>query len=80
VVYISFWFIQMILCWVGATYNKENTEALVFNSKETGLEVNADKTKYMAMSGDQNAGRSHNIRTGNCFLKVGNSSYFWKQP
>jgi len=25
---------------------KKNTEALVFASKETGLKVNADKTKY----------------------------------
>ena len=29
---------------------KKNAEALVFASKETGLEVNADKTKYMVMS------------------------------
>jgi hypothetical protein len=29
---------------------KENAEALVMTSKETGLEVNADKTKYMVMS------------------------------
>ena len=28
----------------------ENTEALVVATKETGLEVNADKTKYMIMS------------------------------
>ena len=28
--------------------------------KETGLEVNADKTNYKVMSRDQNAGRSHN--------------------
>jgi len=35
---------------------KKNTEALIITSKETGLEVNADKTKYMAMSRDQNAG------------------------
>jgi len=27
-------------------------------SKEIGLEVNADKTKYMIMSRDQNAGQS----------------------
>jgi hypothetical protein len=33
--------------------------------KETGIEVNDDKTKYMFMSRDQNTGRSHNIKTGN---------------
>ena len=35
---------------------KENAEALVVASKETGLEVNADKTKYMVMSPEQNMG------------------------
>jgi hypothetical protein len=35
---------------------KKNTVALVVASKETGLEVNADTTKYMVMSQDQNAG------------------------
>ena len=35
---------------------KENAEALVVASKEIGLEVNADKTKFMGVSGDQNAG------------------------
>ena len=39
---------------------EENTET----SKEIGLEVNADKTKYMVMSRDQN-GRSHNIKNDN---------------
>jgi len=29
---------------------KENAAALIVASKETGLEVNADKTKYMVMS------------------------------
>ena len=33
---------------------KKNTKALVVAGKEIGLEVNADKTKYMAMSRDQN--------------------------
>ena len=28
---------------------KKNTETLIVASKETGLEVNADKTKYMVM-------------------------------
>jgi hypothetical protein len=34
-------------------------------SKEIGLEVNADKTKHMVMSRDQNAGRSHSIKNDN---------------
>jgi hypothetical protein len=29
------------------------------------LEVSADKTKYMFMSRDQNAGRNHSVRIGN---------------
>jgi hypothetical protein len=37
---------------------KENVEALVVPSKETGLEVNVDKTKYMVTSRDQIAGQS----------------------
>jgi hypothetical protein len=32
-------------------------------SKEIGLKVNADKTKYMFMSRDQNVGQSHSIKT-----------------
>ena len=35
---------------------KENAEALIVASKEIGLEVYADTTKYMVMSRDQNAG------------------------
>jgi len=37
---------------------KENAEALVAAAREIGLEVSADKTKYMVMSRDQNAGRN----------------------
>jgi len=41
----------------GSTHTlKENAEALVAATRETGLEVSADKTKYMVMSRDQNAG------------------------
>ena len=36
---------------------KENAEALVAATREIGLEVSADETKYMVMSRDQNAGR-----------------------
>jgi hypothetical protein len=47
---------------------EKNTEALVVASKVIGLKVNADKTKYMIMSRDQNAGRSYNIKTDNSFF------------
>jgi hypothetical protein len=50
----------------GSLHNtKKNTDALVFISKDTGLEVTTDKTKYMVMSRDQNAGRSRNIKISN---------------
>jgi hypothetical protein len=39
-----------------------HAEVLVVASKETGLKVNADKTKYVVMSRDQNAGQSHSIK------------------
>jgi len=44
---------------------KENAEDLVAATREIGLEVSADKTKYMVMSRDQNAGRIHSVRMDN---------------
>jgi len=44
---------------------KENAEALVAATRETGLEVSADTTKYMVKSRDQNAGRIHSVRIDN---------------
>jgi len=44
---------------------KENVEALLAATREIGMEVSADKTKYMVMSGDRNAGRIHSVRTDN---------------
>jgi len=49
---------------------KKNAEALIVASKENGLEVNVDKTKYMVMSRDQNPGRSHNMKIDNRSLEV----------
>ena len=46
-------------------------EALVVATKEIGLEVDADKTKYMIMSRDQNAGRSHSMKTDNSSTEKG---------
>jgi len=44
---------------------KKNTDALLLSAKEIGIEVNADKTKYMVMSRDQNAGQGHDTKTDN---------------
>jgi hypothetical protein len=44
---------------------KENTETLIDASKDIGLEVNVDKTKYMLVSRDQNAGQNLIIKSGN---------------
>jgi hypothetical protein len=44
---------------------KINIEISVVASYEIGLALNADATKYMVMSRDQNAGQSHNIKIDN---------------
>jgi hypothetical protein len=55
---------------------KENAEVLVFASKENRLEVIADKSKYMVMSRDQDAGQSHIVKNDNiCFEKVDEFRY-----
>jgi hypothetical protein len=43
---------------------------LILPHIETELEVNADKTKYMLKSPDQNAGLSHNIKTDKNFFEI----------
>jgi hypothetical protein len=52
---------------------KKNAGALVVASK-IGLEINAEITKCMVMSRDQNAGCSHNIKIDNSSIEVWNSS------
>ena len=64
----------------GSIHNlKENEEALVAATREIGLEVNADKTKYMVMSRDQNAGRIHSVRTDNSTYERVESLNIWEQ-
>ena len=38
--------------------------------KEIGLEVNADKTKYMVISRDQNTERSHSVKIDNSSFEI----------
>ena len=58
---------------------KENAEALLVATKEIGLEVNADKTKYMVMSRDRNAGRGHSVKMIIAPLKGWKSSNIWER-
>jgi hypothetical protein len=50
---------------LNTTAVKNDTEAALVASKEIGLEVNAEKTRYMLTSREQNAGQNHNIKIGN---------------
>jgi ribosomal protein S2 len=55
---------------------KKNTQTLIDISKEVGLEVNAEKTKYMVLSRHQNAGQNQDIKRGNrCFENVAQFRY-----
>jgi hypothetical protein len=44
---------------------KENSETLLEASRDIGLEINAEKTKYMIMSRHPNSGQNQNIRIDN---------------
>jgi hypothetical protein len=55
---------------------KENSETLLEASRDSGLEINAEKTKYMIMSRHPNSGQNQNIRIANeSFEKVGKFKY-----
>jgi hypothetical protein len=44
---------------------KENMETWIDASKEVGLEINIEKTKYMLLSRHQNIGQNRNIKIAN---------------
>jgi hypothetical protein len=54
IAHISFWFFASDVNIMGGIVHtiKEDTVALVVASKGIGLEVNADKSKYMVLSSD----------------------------
>jgi hypothetical protein len=43
----------------------ENSETLLEASRDIGLEINVEKTKYMIMSRHPNSGQNQNIKTAN---------------
>jgi hypothetical protein len=66
-VYIGLWFFYDVNILGGKVQTvKKNVETLLVACKEIGLEEIGDKTKYMVMSRDQNAGRR---------LIIGNRAY-----
>jgi hypothetical protein len=44
---------------------KENSETLLEAGRDIGLEINAEKTKYMIMYRHPNSGQNQNIRIAN---------------
>jgi hypothetical protein len=61
----------MLIYWI-ELYILTTKETLLVGGKKICLEVNADKSmyEYMVMSQDQNAGRSHNMKTDNSSLQL----------
>jgi hypothetical protein len=43
----------------------KNTDTLIHASKEVGLEINVEKTKYMLLSCHRNVGRNQDVKTAN---------------
>jgi coproporphyrinogen III oxidase-like Fe-S oxidoreductase len=56
-----------------------STKALLDASKEIGLEVNPEKTKYMLVSRCQKAGQMQSIKIGNRSFESVQSSNAWEQ-
>jgi hypothetical protein len=56
---------------------KENTETLLEASRDVGVEINSEKTKYMIMSHYPNSGQNRNIRiVSESFENMAKFKYF----
>jgi hypothetical protein len=64
--HISFW-LTLIMYLLGDNIDttKRNTGTLIGASKEVGLEINVEKTKYMLLFRHQNVGQNRNIKIAN---------------
>jgi len=61
---------QLLVYAVDVNILEGSLRTIVVASKETGLEVNAGKTKYIVMSRDQSEGRSHIIKIDNISFEM----------
>jgi hypothetical protein len=65
----------------GSIHNiRKHTEALVIAIRKISLEANAEKTKYMVTSQDQNAEQNSNIHIGNKSFKTVEQFKYLEQP
>jgi hypothetical protein len=55
----------MNLLWYNITTINKNTETLIDASKEVGLEINVEKSKYMLLPHHQNASQNRDIKIAN---------------
>jgi hypothetical protein len=61
-------------------HNIKKTETLIDGSKEVGLEVNAEKTKYRLLSCHQNARQNHDMNIAyKSFENVAQFTNIWKR-
>jgi hypothetical protein len=65
---------------------KKSTESLIDASKEVGLEVNLEKTKYMSLSGHQSARKNDDVMIANTYFEnmalgmaAVNQNLIWKE-
>jgi hypothetical protein len=49
---------------------RKNTETLIHASKEVGLKINAEKTKYMLLSSPHNIGHNRDMKEQTDRLKM----------
>jgi hypothetical protein len=58
---------------------KVNKETLLEASRDIGLEINAEKTKYMIMSRHPNSEQNQNVRIANESFEMWQNSRTWGQ-
>ena len=72
--------LMVLLYMCKRTYYKDKQKSFVIRYKQIGIDVNADGSKHMVISRDQNAGLIHNIKIHTSHLKGWKISNSLEQP